>query len=763
MGLFNFFSRPPSLKSLELERYLFSLSLDRLSAGVDNVHIDVHISAQVRSTLQSVAYLSVIRRSRSEPFFKDYRKKRLESEKERLKQLCADVLLDGINRSKSKAEVQVDFLGQVSLAKLFLEEIKNQYGKLIAHFENLIRTYELSRNRDQVESFRIKEKLLEIKRRQKRILRRVGEELFHILVDVHVGKLKNIRESNFPVENILPHNFLVNPMLFADSARDDFFLIREYVLFSQRAQDPDNYDSLKRIIHGLLAETDLDREEPENQDQLDESDPREQSEQAALPPEGNRLDQWIMAEENIDRMFNSFDTREEYQRAKSRKEAKETLGALKSRSKVQEKLLNYFYRKFKKAKLIERIAATQEMKSVYGKYCPPLQPWQVLEFIVKRSSRKPIARKLKRLKTFYHRTFSLGPLNNAIRRVKRSSTAENKLQLLIYLKHFFRYNRDLHTFRLLKEAMDAVALVKDEKILTLSRENHSLYEFLLPDERVKTEKPIINHVIIKADIRGSTDITYMMRTRGLNPASYFSLNFFDPISEILSDYDGSKEFIEGDAIILSVVEHEESPQNWYSVARACGLAVRMLNIVQQYNFKSKKHKLPVLELGIGICHEQRPPAFLFDGDSRIMISPAINLADRLSGCDKRLRRRFREKSRMFNLFVFQNASDEKIEDTKDDLFLRYNVNGIELDKGGFEKLSREIHLKSIHYPIGNRKVKLHFGKVPTLSGKYQQLIIREASILEIKPETMEVTGKTSEKFYEVCTHPEIHKFIRSVT
>jgi hypothetical protein len=300
-------------------------------------------------------------------------------------------------------------------------------------------------------------------------------------------------------------------------------------------------------------------------------------------------------------------------------------------------------------------------------------------------------------------------------------------------------------------------------LLALSRENRSLHEFLLPDERVKTEKQILNHVIIKADIRGSTDITYMMRSRGLNPASYFSLNFFDPISKILSDYDGSKEFIEGDAIILSLVEYEETPQDWYSVARACGLAVRILNVVQQYNAKSRKHNLPILELGIGICYEHKPPAFLFDGDSRIMISPAINLADRLSDCDKRLHRRFKNKNRLFNLYVFQNVSDEKIEDTQDDLFLRYNVNGIQLDREAFVKLSKEIHLNSVLYPAGNKKVKLHTGKVPTLAGKYQRLVIREAPILGIKPGTMEVTGRTSRNYYEVCTHPDIYKFTRSRT
>jgi hypothetical protein len=184
--------------------------------------------------------------------------------------------------------------------------------------------------------------------------------------------------------------------------------------------------------------------------------------------------------------------------------------------------------------------------------------------------------------------------------------------------------------------------------------------------------------------------------------------------------------------------------------------------VQRYNVKNQKHDLPILELGIGICYKQSPPAYLFDGDSKIMISHAINLADRLSGCDKKLRKLFKKQDRKFNRFVFQNVSDEDIEATADNLSLRYNVNGIELDPEGFAKLSREINLKSIEYPTENNEtVILYTGKVPTLSGNYQRLVIREAAILEVKPETMAVIGPTSRKYYEVCTQPAIYEFIEN--
>ena len=54
---------------------------------------------------------------------------------------------------------------------------------------------------------------------------------------------------------------------------------------------------------------------------------------------------------------------------------------------------------------------------------------------------------------------------------------------------------------------------------------------------------------------------------------------------------------------------------------------------------------------------------------------------------------------------------------------------------------------------------LYTGKVPTLSGHSQRLVIREAAIMQVKPENMDVIGPTSRKYYEVCTQPAIYEFI----
>lgn len=762
----HYFSELPSLKQLPLKRYYIDFSLNRLYLGVDNIHLDVYVSPQVFMTVKRLALLLLIKHTESETFSSDYEPEECEKEKKTLRNFCTEIMLAGINKGRAESEVQIDFLSQASLAKLFLTETMNAYGKLLQNFESLIRTCELSPRHDPRESFRIKDKLFEIRHNSGHIITLVRKDLFQVFSDVQADSLHSLRELNFQYEHILPDHFFNNPALCSDRTEDDFLLVEDYALFGQRADDPDNYNNINLIINELLTKTDLVDEITSNQEPPRENVSEELNEECLSGEQTSAFDPWLMEIDNIDLLLNYFDSEQRYVNARAKKEAKNHLDALKAQKRTRQKLLYLSYRKFKQSKLIRLIVAAHEVKWLYGNYCPPLRPLQLREFLVNPRSRKNIVKDLKRRKSIHGNDVSvlISSLYAAIDRIEHCSATERERHLFNFIRCFAQYRRDLRNARLLREAMDRICLVQDEKTLLLSRENHSLYEFLLPDERVKQETPIISHVIVKADIRGSVEITSQLHDRGLNPASYFSLNFFDPITEILFEYGGAKEFIEGDAIILSLSEHEDRPEGWYGVARACALAIRMLRVTQQYNAKNQHNHLPLLEFGIGICYQKGPPTFLFDGNNRIMISPAINLADRLSSCDKMLRAKFRNQQRIFNLFIYQSAADEEPGGMADDVFQRYNVNGIELNTEGFVKLSREIKLKKVQYPVDEEEsVTLYTGKVPTLTGQFQPIVIREDAIIEVKPGTLEVIGKASRKYYEVCVNPAIYEYVKGHT
>ena len=747
LNIFRSFRIPPELKTLPLKPYSVDLSLDGLVFGVDNVHFDVHLSPQLSNALETVTTQILIRHSHAEYYFKGYKRETSEREKDHLKHLCMDVLQDAINRAKVEGEHRIDHLGQVALAKMFLEEVKYQYRNLVASLEQQIGTFQLSPKPADHEEFRARKKLAEIKLNQNRIIRLAGEELFSLLTDIQSKKLREMRETHFHAGQILPDVFFNNPVLHTMNPTDDFFLIDEYVLLGKRSRDPDNYDNVLTTIYNLIAVADSGKHSA-TASPTDKRDDRR-----------NIYDQWIRESSNIDQMFNVFDSQEQFERGESKGFSADKLHELGQQIKFQLGLLNLFYSAFKKAGLVKLIVAAFEAKPIYGVYCPPVEPRQIREFLSDIWSRRSIARQMERRRSVYGNALPMAPLKQTLHRIRCTSTADKKRHVLNFLKAFSRYHRDLYNARILNEAMETINLVTEERILQLSRENRSLYEFLLPEERVKEANPVSDHVIIKADIRGSINISNSMRTRGLNPASHFSLNFFDPISAILGNYDAVKVFIEGDAIILSIFEYEDVPQGWYCVARACGMAIRILQIVQRYNIKNEENNLPILELGIGICYSPEPPSYLFDGNSRIMISPAINLADRLSSCSKNMRTLLTDRHPLYNLYVFKNSRADD-EDEADDFSLRYNINGIELSEDGFAKLSREINLTRVTFKAEyGEDIQLYSGKVPTLSGTFQQLAIRESPVFEANPETLRVTGETSRKYYEVCTNQIIYDYL----
>ncbi len=771
LDFFKFQPRLPGLKEFSVESYSTDCSLDRLVLGVDNIRCDVRLSPTFCRTTATLAGLLI---ERETGIWTSDEKKRIAAltrEQESFCESYAEIITDAVNKARAAKEIQIDFLAQIAIISMVHTEIRRQYDILIGHCKTAIRRSDLAAHaEDNKEALKLKENLAHVLSVRETVQHTVGLEICGYFREIRESDIRELREAVFGHDLPFLFDLLANPIVHMDKPDDDYFMIEEYDLcLGRRVEDPDRYEIMLSLLRNIYAYLDME-ETATISWSLDRR--RRQIAAAELPEDENakkfqlqRLDGWIKHPPNIDVLLDQNLTKRQYQTLKRERADKETRRRQRQRMKNQRLLMGYFLRQFSRTGLLERICASYEMRVLYGDYCPPLVPQQILQYLINPRSRKQIRNRLKRLKKLYGKTFHLWPLNRKVVQMERLGNRKKKAYLLRFLRAFCRYHRDYCCFSVYREAAERINLVTDKKILALSRTNRTLYEFLLPHEQEVGEKPILNHTVIKADLRGSTDITHQMNERGLNPASYFSLNFFDPISEILSEYDAHKVFIEGDAIILTIFEHEGTPSGWYSVARACGMAINMLMIINRYNKKSQAYQLPILELGIGICHRPHTPTFLFDGNNRIMISPAINLADRLSSCHKSVRRIIRKNVSPFNLFVFQGATDEEMEKTADDLMLRYNINGIELNEAGFRKLSQEIDLKEFYGDIPDlqlEKVRLFTGKFPTKSGRYQRLVLREAEIPAVNPEDLSQLYFTHRKYYEVCTSPTLYKFTKKL-
>jgi len=759
----------PDIRGFSLKPYRVGLPLNRLTLGTDNIRYDVHLSRTFLATAKRIALRLIARHANAELILRIDKTSNWIKERDEFKRVFSQMMTTAINKAKMGREIQIDYLAQLAIVKFLQKTIKDQFDEFSNLFKDVIRIQELADREHLHKAITLKEQLNAIQQKKTTIQFNAGRELFELVAQVLKKDSNEVREASFGIEAVLSLDLFTNPMLVIDSPFHDFFMIEEYdLLLGHRIEDPDKYDALLFTLRKLFKEIGMagmlsgENTIPDHPQEYNELSRQPTHETKGRDEETDQLvDQWINRIDNVDVLFDFFTGEKKLKQKKKQKSEKYDLAKLQQTVENQRRLFDFFYDHLSRTDLVKRIIAYYEIKPIYNEYCPPLRPQQVLQFLISSRQRKEIVNQLNRLKGNYSTPITVQPLMKRTRSLKRVNTLKKKSYLFQFIKNFLRYHRDLLNFTLVKNAMETINVLTDEKRLNLSRANNTLYEYLLPHEEVATEKPIINHVIIKADVRGSTDLTYQMRENGMNPASYFSLNFFDPITDILPAYGATKVFIEGDALILAISEQKDNPGEWYNIARACGLAIHMLFIVRQYNKNSTKYNLPVLELGIGICFQNDSPAFLFDGDQRIMISPAINLADRLSACSKELRKVKAFADSPFNLYVFQDVAEKDLDQNADETYLRYNINGIELNAEGFAKLSEEIDLKILKHKINNENCILYSGKFPTLSGKYQQIIIREAQVQALKtyPE-IEIAGVLPGKYYEVCTHPKLYEYAR---
>ncbi len=767
-GFFKNLLKLPPLSDFPLKNYTACFSFENLVPGVDNIRYDVLISPAFTNATREIVYKLMSRYAGIESKTLESASGEWPTEVDNYKQIYKELMLDAINKAKVSKQISVVYLVQTAVLKILLEQIRTQYDNLIVQMKKNVRQFDLSfYNENYQEEHRdINGNLRKIHLDRAAILQKVGKDICEFWAEIEQNEIQPMLEAIFGSCTQLFEKLLINPILHSQQYDNSFILLNEYDLcLGRRTNDPDKYEALIILVRQIFNTIGLHdpnfsgitAEQRSNPDFIQGNEDFLYKRRAF----NEKIEGIIQYPDNVDLLFNWLRSKADYLNLKKEKAGRDELVKLKILMKNQRKFLNYFYKQFKLKGLINHISASYEMQPEHLKYCPPLNPQQIIQYLISSKTRKVIRKRLKRINQNYQQALSLRLLNKKIKSLKKATSFKHKIYLIRFFKALARYHQDLCNFKLIQNYMDQVNMATEDKIINLSRVNNTLYQFLLPDERPPEKATIINHVVVKVDVRGSTDITHQLVERGLNPASYFSLNFFDPISEIISEYNALKNFIEGDAVILSIFEYENAPTGWFCVSKACCIALNVLMIIKRYNEKSRKFQLPILELGIGISYSNKNPTFLFDHDNRIMISTAINQADRLSKCSKAGIRLFDNEKSFFNLYVFQINNDESIIDATDDNFLRYNVNGIELNLEGFEKLSNEIDLKLLQGNLTDmikQKSNFYTGKFPTKSGYYQRLLIRESQIPIIDPVTFKIKSISERKYYEVCSNPDLYQW-----
>lgn len=799
--------------SVQLKSYNVTIPTGSLAIGVDNIHHDVFLSPKFVQAAKDYLF-DLIRQNTKAKYFAGIELRPLKSlDNTAFRKLLTEVLQSALTQAKFHKNIEIDLLFRLGLLKFLTEELANQFANLILEGKEWVRQRGEFFERSQ-QAHVIKARLSELQSARRRVIRGVGQQVAQMLVDIEENVIAKMRRALFGDDFAPYYDLLKNKVVFLDGGKDDVYFLEHYVLLGNYARDSDRFEAVDTLFQDFLCEAGLtigqdpafNEANQAHNDVLAQVDGMRR-EIASLEEQRENLRKRL---EKGDSFLNKF------VKSKDPADLKASLSDIEMRLKHQEvkleemgplldsakQKLDFFNKDYKgklgdylnepenakrlfdasaseadaeeRTRLLARlteqllpndliyyILASYEMRAIAKDYCPPVHLQQLRKALVTKEDMKPVEQVLKHVPA---KQLSLKPIEDLARKIRKYSREEMQGFVLQFAGDFMRLRRDMRDAEHLTTCMERVNLVTTEQTRELSRMNNKLYECVLPEEGKGQADQVVSHVIIKADVRGSTKMTQDLLARGLSPASHFSLNLHEPVKKLLDRFGAKKVFIEGDAVILAIFETESTRAYARAVAKACVLARQILSVCNSYNDGAASSDLPALELGIGVAYQGSAPTYWTDGDSKIMISKALNLSDRLSGCAKLARRMLTGQKTHFCVYQYLTALEGASAEELDEFLVRYNMNGIELNEEGFQKLSEEISLDSIEtkldMPWGKERVTLHYGEVPLGEG-VELIVLRKGLARELLADG--TTGATSSHpYYEVCTSGKLYDLVAAL-
>jgi hypothetical protein len=799
---------------IELGSYNLTLPMSSLAIGVDNIHHDVFLSPRFLHLSRDYLF-DLIRQNASKTYLPGIELRAAKAlDGTAFRKLLADVMHSALTNAKYHKNIEMDLLFRVALLKFLTTELNSQFSNLIQEGKEWIRQRGEHFERSQ-QAHVIKARLSELQSARRGVIRAVGQQVAQSWIDVEENIIAKARKALFGEEFGPLYDLLKNRLIFLEGGKDDAYFLEHYVLLGNYARDPDRFEAMDALFQEVLnhagvvvpldpafqeaekAHSDVMTEAQVMRDEIVRLEEQKEALRKRLDRSDSFLNRFRAPADPADlkASLNDIELRLKHQQIKleefgpvleaakqkldffhkdhkgklgdylndpeNAKRLFDAAGEPEATRAQRAGLLTQLLERLEQKDVLYHVIASYEIRSIAATYHPPVHLQQLRKALVSKDELKRVEQVLKQVPA---KRLSEKPIEELSKKIRRYSRDEMMGFVLRFATDFLRLHRDLRDAEHLTACMDRLNLVETEQARDLSRMNNRLYECVLQEEAKTKEDPVISHVIIKADVRGSTKMTQDLLARGLSPASHFSLNLHEPVKKLLDRYGAKKVFIEGDAIILAIFETDSSRTYARSVAKACVLARQILTVCNSYNDSAATSNLPALELGVGVAHQGEAPTYWTDGESRVMISKALNLSDRLSGCAKLARRMLDRQKSHFGLFQFLQTMAGASAEELDEFLVRYNRDGIELNEEGFLKLYDEISLECIEtkldLPWGKETVTLYYGEVP-MGESVELLVLRKGLARELLSDG-KIGEPSTHVYYEVCTAPKLYELVAAL-
>lgn len=753
------------------------LRLEQFPRGIDNVHIDVVLgqrfvvlaSQLVRRLLSHEVSVNLWGEAPAEPGVDDV---------EAFARAYISLTEVAVDQARQSGRRDLIVLFQLSVTKFLLQLVGDEIARMRAR---------LRRARDEetggvkVSALEVHQRVVALARDRQAIRYKLNRELFRHVHKLESTRLRKLRKAVLAASWPVPKHLMLNPMLLLPGIMADEQAMVHYNLMFTERDAPGGFSRINPLITGLLRgllpgwavapAAGESAVSPGLNGPTSQVTFRQRTDQGSLSGFleaellltrsigeeecAHDLTSWLDVPENLDRMFLPA--------------GGDRAAPGRSRHRLPDPWREYLvslgrklYWRFWRAGLLPSVMASYEVRRVHEELQGKVPARLIFQYLARMVSRRKLVRRLSGSQVPMRPQDALVALERGRQRLRRMTRTDRFDRLMQFLRDFAVFRRDLKCAYVAYRAMDRIRLLESPEDIALSKANGTLQQFLDAEERRAQGNQVRSHVIIKADVRGSARMTEELLERKLNPATHFSLNFFGPITALLEDFGATKVFVEGDAVILSLLEHDESSPGRLNAAQACGLARKMLAVVDAQNAQNRKHDLPGLEIGLGITYADGPPTYLYDGDREIMISSAINRADQLSSCSPALRKAPLCTNRGGRGIEVAVVAADEARSCAGETLLRYNVDGVELEQAAFQKLKRELALRRVEVilPGDIEATRFYVTRYPDRKGMAHWLAVREAPIRCWRDGQLGEPDPSGRCFYEVITDASVLALIK---
>src|SRR5271163_994819 len=493
-------SEPPSRP--DLQYYGPTLAFTDLQLGVDNLRYDVFLSPRITADLSFHLARYICRFGEVEALFamevptatqtKFIQAAEAATQLKKpgpadLKTLLVSIHLAILNRAKVEGNPSVDMLGRLAVLKFIRTELQTQFARILEQCRMKskalegVRQAKMMQTQGLVSSFQVRKKI---------ILRRAGQEMFRLLCEIEKETLARTRRSLLGELPADCYRLFLNPLILTDDGRDDYLWAEHYYMFGNFDKDLDRFPRLRQFALNFLHELGYSE---------------------AVDDE--HLEQALNVPENAVALVGAGNGEDLTPEDRSRKDR-----------------LDIWTRILHREGILSHVVASYEAVPLLAEYAPRVNPQQIKNALVSREESERVEKIIAESRLNSDRLFA------AFGRVASCRGSERSRFAARLLHDLFCYHRDLRGLEALTAGFDSINLVSDERVRQLSTLNSMLYEFLPPEEQKPAEDRVVHHVILKADVRDSSRLTRSLMEKGMNAASYFSLNFYDPVNKLLAKY-----------------------------------------------------------------------------------------------------------------------------------------------------------------------------------------------------------------------------------